>query len=236
VKAFEGRMSSGPGNKRSPFSPKGLEGLGRRARLRLAIAGGGLLVAIVTFATCGGCGKRSPGGGDTTAARASADAEAPPASKAAFAGDAAALRDVLMWRSANGGDVEDLTTLAVHEGAIGLVEAASDPELRLTAIKAMAYARGWAQLPFLTKAASGKNDEEARLALESAVELATRPRRAEDPEDADELREGCDALSRLARDTTRPRPRRVASVRALRMLPCPPPPNGEGLPSDVDAK
>jgi hypothetical protein len=231
-------MSLGPSNRRSPFSRAltKLKGLAPRARLRLVVASGGLLVAVATLATCGGCGKRAPGGGDTTAAQAAGDAEAPPASKASLVLDAASLRDERMWTNAKDGDQEDLTTLAVHEGAIGLVEAVNDRDIRSTAIKAMAYARGWAQLPFLAKAASGKDDEEARLALESTVELATRPRTAEDPEDADELREGCEGLLTLARDTTRPRARRVASVRALRMLPCPPSKSGEGLPSDVDSK
>ena len=100
----------------------------------------------------------------------------------------------------------------------------------------MGYARGWAQLPFLVKTAAAKDDDEARVALDAVLELATRPRRAEDPEDASELREGCDALTALARDTKRPRPRRVAAVRALRMMTCPPLDAGEALPNDVDTK
>jgi hypothetical protein len=226
----------GPGNdKRTKFSPRALAALAPRVRLRLALAGGALLVALATFATCGGCGKRQPGAEDTTAAKqAGGDGSAPLSAKAGA--DAASLRDPRLWENARDGDQEDLTTLAVHEGAMGLVEAASDPGLRRTAIRAMAFARGWAQLPFLAKAASGKDDEEARLALDAAVELATRPRTAEDPEDSDELREGCDALFAIARDATRPRPRRVSAIRALRMMSCPPPGDGEALPSDVDSK
>jgi len=229
-------MSLGPHNERRPSPTELLARLRPRVRLRLVFAGGAALFAVALFATCGGCGKRAPAGGDTTAAQASADGGAAPASKSAFVADAAALRDERMWSYAKDGDEEDLTTLATHEGAMGLVEAASEPQLRATAIKAMAYARGWAQLPFLAKTASGKDDGEACLALDSVVELATRVRRAEDPEDADELREGCDALWALARDAARPRPRRVGAIRALRMMPCPPPKNGEELPTDVDAK
>ncbi len=229
-------MSLGPEKKRRPSPIAPLQRLDPRVRLRLAIAGGGALLAIALFATCGGCGKRAPAGGDTTSAQAAGESDAAPVSKAAFVTDAASLRDERMWSHAKDGEQEDLTTLAVHEGAMGLVEAATDPELRPTAIKAMAYARGWAQLPFLAKVASGKNDEEARLALEATVELAARPRGAEDPEDSDELREGCEGLSTLARDTSRPRPRRVGAIRALRMIPCPPPKNGEDLPTDVDTK
>jgi hypothetical protein len=109
----------------------------------------------------------------------------------------------------------------------------------------MGFAAGWAQLPFLAEVAGGPDDGEARLALEAAVELAARPRRSEDPEDAAELRDGCEGLGTLARDTTRARPRRVSAIRALRMMPCP---RGRGaggageagaagdLPVDVDAK
>jgi len=229
-------MSLGPENKRRPSPIEPLKRLHPRVRLRLLLAGGGVLLAVALLATCGGCGKRAPAGGDTTAVQATGDGGAAPASKSAFVADAAALRDERMWGHAKDGDEEDLTTLATHEGAAGLVEAASEAELRSTAIKAMAYARGWAQLPFLAKTASGKDDTEARLALDSVVELATRVRRAEDPEDADELREGCDALSGLARDTKRQRVRRIAAIRALRMMPCPPPKSGEELPTDLDAK
>ena len=227
-------MSLGPERNRSPLSLERLKTLHPRVRLRLALAGGGALLAVVLFATCGGCGKRPPGGGDTTTARALADGGEAPTSKAAFLQDAAALRDERMWTHAKDGEEEDLSTLAAHEGAMGLVEATSDPALRMTAIKAMAYARGWAQLPFLAQAASGKDDEEARLALDVTVELAARPRTAEDPEDAEELAQGCEALSALARDAKRPRSRRVPAVRALRMMPCPPPKEGEALPTDVD--
>jgi hypothetical protein len=58
--------------------------------------------------------------------------------------------------------------------------------------------------------------------------------RAEDPEDAEELRDGCERLTVLATDATRPRPRRVAAVRALRMMPCPA--IDGGLPTDLDAR
>ena len=226
-------MSLGPERRRSRSPLERLKRLHPRVQLRLALAGGGALLAVVLFATCGGCGKRPPAGGDTTAAQA-ADGGGVPASKAAFVMDGAALRDERMWNHAKDGEDEDLSTLAAHEGAMGLVEATSDPTLRSTAIRAMAFARGWAQLPFLARAASDKDDEEARLALDAVVELAARPRRAEDPEDAEELAQGCELLSTLARDAARPRERRVGAIRALRMMPCPPPKDGEALPTDVD--
>jgi hypothetical protein len=219
-----------------PFWPPRIGG--SLGRVPLALAGAVLLAGIATLATCGGCGKRAPGGGDTTAA-ASAGAEAPVVAKGSREGDAGTRQDEAAWTSARSGEPEDLATLATQEGAVGLVEASSDPELRSVAIEAMAYAWGWAQLPFLAKTAAGKSDDDARRALESAAELAARPRRAEDPEDAAELREGCEGLLALARDASMPRARRVGAVRALRMLPCPPLDRDGGavsLPADVDAK
>ncbi|MCW5834820.1 MAG: hypothetical protein KIS78_20615 [Labilithrix sp.] len=205
-----------------------------RVRLRLALAGGGAVLAVALFATCGGCGKRPPAGDAATAAKQAGGDASAPAPEARE--DAETLRDPRMWARAMEGELEDLATLATHEGAIGLVEATTDPALRPTAIRAMAYAPGWAQLPYLAKAARAKDDEEARLALESTVELAARPRRAEDPEDAEELREGCDGLTGLARNPARPRSRRILAIRALRMMPCPPAADGEALPTDLDAR
>lgn len=205
-----------------------------RARFRVAVGGGAVLLAVATFAACGACGKRFPPGGDPSAKSAQLTDAGP---SAVLAADAASLRDPLLWEHARDGDPEDLAALAAHEGAIGLVEAASEPALRRIAVRAMGYARGWAQVPYLAKLASGKDEGDATAALESTVELAARPRRAEDPEDADELREGCDALGRLGRDEKRERSRRVLAIRALRMLPCPS--DGDGgspLPRDVDTK
>jgi hypothetical protein len=207
-----------------------LAALDRRARIRAAIAVSGLLVAVTVLATCGACsgGWKPPAQVVTLADGAVLPKESAP--------DAAALRDPLLWGNAKGGEEEDLTTLATHEGAAGLLEAAGDPELRPVAIRAMGYARGWAQLPYLARAAGGKEDEEAQLALAAIVELAVRPRTAEDPEDADELQEGCKALLAMAREPKNARARRVPAVRALRMLPCPPAKEGEGIPADVDSK
>jgi hypothetical protein len=219
-------MAAGP-KRRKAGSAQALAALDPRTRRRLAFVGAALLAIVVLFAACGGCGRRASGPADK--ARTSAGEGAAPKKGAPDAGD---LRDPLLWTNAKEGEVEDLAELAVHEGAAGLVEAASEPQLRPTAIRAMAYARGWAQLPFLATVASGKDDEEARLALESVVELAARPRTSEDPEDVEELRQGCEALGSLARDTARPRARRVAAVRALRMMPCP----EMELPTDVDAR
>lgn len=202
-------------------------------RARLALGGGAVALVVATFAACGACGKRVPEGEAPIAKQAPTDGGRTVAAAAAV--DAAALREPLMWEHARSTEVEDLAALAAHEGSAGLAEAASDPLLRPVAIRAMGYARGWSQVPLLAKIGAGKDDEEAGLALEAVVELAMRPRRAEDAEDAEELREGCKGLLDLARDEKKARTRRVLAVRALRGMPCPPETAG-ALPRDVDAK
>lgn len=187
-----------------------------------------LAACALVLGACGGCGRGGAGG----APQAASGSAEPVAARASGAADAAVPRDATTWARAKEGDVEDLATLAAVEGAAGLVEAATDPALRETAIRAMAYARGWAQLPYLSEVAAGASEDEARLALASVAELAARPRTSEDPEDADELRRGCEALGALARDVERSRERRVGAIRALRMTPCPP----LELPADLDAR
>ena len=213
------------------------------ARVRKALFGrvgriGGAFVVggLIAFAACNACGRKGDVA-DPNVASSEGDQDARAethASRTSVAPDAgiAAVRDVAMWTSARGGQTEDLATLATYEGAAGLVEAASDPELHVTALRAMAYARGWAQLPYLADAATGRDDDEARIALSSAVELGARPRRSEDLEDETELREGCEKLGALARDVERAKERRVVALRALRMLPCP----KQELPTDLDAR
>lgn len=196
---------------------------------------GALLVALAGGAgvACNACGKSgsplgagepnlSPGTASVLVNRTSVPPDGGPT----------AMRDVAMWANARDGHVEDLASLATHEGAVGLIEAAAQPELRVTAIRAMGYARGWAQLPFLAAVAAGENDAEAKAALESVGELAARRRRSEDVEDADELRDACEKLGALARDAARARERRVTAIGALRMMPCP----KQELPTDLDAR
>lgn len=148
----------------------------------------------------------------------------------------AAERDLAMWERARAADpndgVEELAVLAVHEGAVGLVEASSIPELRLTALRAMGYADGYAQLPTLAKVSTDGDDEQARAALDAAVTLGTRVDRNVDLEDAEELAAGCEGLVGLAKNTKKAKERRVLAIRALRMLPC----NAGDLPSDLDAR
>jgi hypothetical protein len=123
-----------------------------------------------------------------------------------------------LWAEAKDGDENELSRLAHVEGAAGLVERAPDPAYRRTALRAMAYADGFAQLPTLGDAAAKGPPDEAQVAAESAAILAARVRRQVDPEDADELKTGCAALLVAAKDLGRPRPVRLSAIRALRML------------------
>ncbi|MBX3232287.1 MAG: hypothetical protein KIT84_21930 [Labilithrix sp.] len=202
--------------------------------MRLALAGVGALFLAILFATCGAC-RRSPDQPPAAAGSASAQPSATTSgARLRVAASAAGVIDPMMWSHARKGDVESLQTLAVHEGASGLVEAAEvDASLRPIAIRAMAYAEGWAQTPYLARRAAEADDDEARLALDSVHELAARRRTNVDVEDVEELAEGCGLLIALGKDGDKPRWRRVHAIRALRMMPCPKP---EDIPSDLDAK
>lgn len=189
-------------------------------------------LAASACAACSACGKGTPGGGPNAAAGAVGSGRVQPRMSAPPDAAAPVLRDVALWTNAKSGSVEDLASLATHEGAVGLMEASAEPELRPTALRAMAFARGWAHLPFLAKVAAGTDADEAEVALDAVVDLAARPRTPVDVEDASELGEGCEALAALARDRARPRERRVPAIRALRMMPCP----KLDVPTDLDAK
>jgi hypothetical protein len=100
----------------------------------------------------------------------------------------------------------------------------------------MQYCSDFSELPWLVDVATGKSDADARAALEAIDELAARPRRSNDPEDAEELHEGCGGLLALARSTSRAKERRVLAVRALRMLSERGCVRREEIPRDVDVK
>jgi hypothetical protein len=209
-----------------------LEGLQPKAKL--AMAGATQLAVALVFATCSAC-RRSSGKTDATSPSSAPTAAASTKAAVKEAAANAGVDEPLLWQHARLGDAENLSNLAGYEGPVGLQEVAEkDPSLRPIAIKAMGYLHGWAQLPYLVKTAAGESADDAKLAEESILELATRPRTSVDPEDAAELEEGCKGLLVVAKDTGKPKPRRVNAVRALRMLPCPIKP--EEVPSDVDAK
>jgi hypothetical protein len=101
----------------------------------------------------------------------------------------------------------------------------------------MAYCRDFSELPWLVGVATqSRKGAEGTDALEAIVELAAHPRLAVDPEDAAELREGCQALVTLSRAAGQAKEHRVLAVRALRMLAERGCVNRADIPVDFDAK
>jgi hypothetical protein len=145
-------------------------------------------------------------------------------------------RERAAWSDADGGDPAEVVRLADLLGCSGLRERASVPALRLLAVRAMRHCPDFSDLPWLADLASTGSDDVAGEALESIVDQAARPRRAVDPDDADELHVGCATLLALARGADRPRSRRVGAVRALRMLADRGCVQRADIPTDVDAK
>ena len=141
-----------------------------------------------------------------------------------------------LWARARDGEADDLARLADREGSLGLEERGTDPVARLTALRAAGFAGDLEALPWLAEIGTSDTDEEAEVALASAAQLAAVPRRSVDPEDALELRAGCDKLLALARAPERPKARRIGAIRVLRMLAdrgCAKP--GD-IPTDLDAR
>jgi len=146
-------------------------------------------------------------------------------------------RELAQWGAAREGEPEELMRLADLVTCTGLHErAVQQPELRPTALAAARYCRDFSELPWLAQVGTEGSDADARAALDAVVDLAARPRRSVDPDDADELHTGCATLLTLARTPDRPRDRRVLAIRALRMLAdygCVKRPD---IPTDLDAK
>jgi hypothetical protein len=146
-------------------------------------------------------------------------------------------RERAQWAAAREGDAEERMRLVDLVGCEGLRERTlAEADLRGVAVAAMAYCSDFAELPWLAEVAAGKNDSDARAALDAIGQLAARPRRATDPEDASELHEGCAALLAMARETGRPKERRVLAIRALRMLAERGCVSRADIPGDLDAR
>ncbi len=140
----------------------------------------------------------------------------------------------------DGGDGDDLARLADREGASGLAaRGETDPAMRAVAVRALAFAPEpgmFEGLPLLAEVAAGKDDGAASAALDSAIDLAARPRRALDPDDAIELTKGCSLLLALVSDSGAARARRVKAIRALRMLADRGAFDAGAIPTELDAR
>jgi len=161
----------------------------------------------------GGCGRAQTSTAGTPASAAPANDGA-----ASSAANPSSEQLETLWAQAKDGEPDELARLAHKEGALGLVERGANPAWRETAIRALAYADGWAGLPWLAEIADGANEKEATLAIETTNALAARPRRALDPEDATELRAGCDRLGAVAGRTQKAKAITVGASRTLQML------------------
>ncbi|MCL2450954.1 MAG: hypothetical protein FWD17_18575 [Polyangiaceae bacterium] len=145
-------------------------------------------------------------------------------------------REVEAWARAKGGDEDELGRLAEALGCTGLRERAAVPALRATALRAMGSCGDFSELAWMAEVAAGGSDADSAIAFESIIDLVARPRRALDPDDADEVAEGCRTLLAVARAADGPRARRVGAIRALRMLSERGCTEANALPSDLDAK
>jgi hypothetical protein len=180
-----------------------------------------------------GSGSRSADAGEAGPAGAAGEEDA--------GEDATNERERAAWSEAEGGEPAELARLVDLVGCDGLRERASAPGAagagaRSLALRAMSYCPDFGELPWLADLASTAADDVAAQALDAIVDQAARPRRAVDPEDADELHAGCSALLVLARTADKPRSRRVGAVRALRMLADRGCVKLADIPTDVDAK
>jgi hypothetical protein len=175
------------------------------------------LSLVVIACGAGACGKGSAGTAPaaSSSARAVTDAVAAGAQTGA-PGEDAHIAD--LWTRAADGDADDLARLSERVGSDVLLESSMSPARRMTAIRALGYVDDFTALSFLAAVGATGTDEEASAALGSIALQAAQPRRATDPEDALEIHEGCARLLALAKDKTRPAPRRVLSIRALRLL------------------
>jgi hypothetical protein len=195
--------------------------------VRVSLGGWAIALALATVSCRGGA---------ATAGSSSGEA-APPAVAEAAAYIPA--RDPLvedLWQQGADGELDDLARLHDREGETGLIERAAVPAYRMTALAALACGDDFEALPFLADVAASGTDAEADVALASAQSLAAVPRRARDPEDALELRQGCERLLGLARKVEAPRSRRAGAITALRMLESTGCLHGEAPPIDLDAK
>ena len=189
-----------------------------------------IAAALLVLAAC----HRSAATTEAEAGAVAVGDAAAPRSDGALADEDPLLSD--LWARAADGDEDDRARLLGRVGTEGLIADSLVPARRPTALRALGLAEDFGALPFLAGVATTGSETDAALALESVAGIANRPRRATDPEDALEVREGITALLALARDAKRPSPRRLLAVRALRLLADRGWVPREEIPGDLDAR
>lgn len=194
--------------------------------------------AVAAWITLGlaGCGKRTPPSTSAAAVRGSEVVGGGEIEDEGGADLPTDPREVDAWTRAERGGDDDRMRLVDLVGCDRLREEAANPKLRATAIQSMAYCRDFSALPWLAGVAASAHGDEGIDALDAIVEQAARPRKSTDPDDADELADGCHRLLALSRTPQQPRARRVRAIRALRMLAERGCVNRADIPSDLDAK
>lgn len=193
----------------------------RKYDIKLAAIACLAIAATACISACGKSASSKASGAPSAGTSASVGKPATPAASAAFVPESAPVAEDLWTRAKENvasGDGDDLARLADREGMTGILARSEDPAWRATAIRAMGYTGGFDALPWLAGVARGASNDDAATALDVLVDMAARPRVAVDPEDAAELREGCDALLALAKDGQAAKSRRIVAIRALRML------------------
>lgn len=183
-----------------------------------------------------GCGKRASSNASAAAATPSANSVSTSIGREGGPVGPADAREAEAWERARQGGDEDRMRLEDLVGCERLREAAESPELRTTAVRSMAYCQDFSVLPWLVQVGQSAKGDDGVEALDAIVEQAARPRRAIDPEDADDLAEGCRALLALSRAPEQPRARRVRAIRALRMLADRGCVKRTDIPTELDAK
>lgn len=179
------------------------------------------LVVVVAIGSLS-CGKKdappatiATGASASSAARDSGQGEGGPPGASAATGSSA--ND--LWQSAASLEPDVLGRLALTEGSVGLVEGATTPERRKIAVHALAFGEDLVALPFLGEVAAQTSDPSlALVAADAASSLAARRRAQVAPEDALEIREGCDRLLAVAKDAQKAKVLRLRVLRTLRML------------------
>ena len=159
-----------------------------------------LPIAVALAALALGCPKKTAPTDAAPAAFVPLAADAAPPARSPEVDD--------LWARANdedGGTEDDLARLARREGVAGLIERGAHPAWRRAAARALGQTRGFSALAWLAEVGASDDDGDAIAALESAVDLAAQPRRATDPDDAEEIRAGCDKLGSIANTERRSR-------------------------------
>ncbi len=121
-------------------------------------------------------------------------------------------------QAARTGDEDELRRLALSEGQAGLLERAHAEGERVLVLDALAHTSGFFAMPWLVEVAEKADDDGSARAFTAMWSLANLPRTTADNEDADELRQACVHLARMASSSDVVAARRKKAATVLRQL------------------